>query len=154
MTSSSSSIFWLIIVNRNCLQECYCDLISGKLDFKLIYITILLYYTMHVACCFVQKYYFNLNYRNAWGNHLRSLKGKFSWIFRYLSCSHQSFPLNLFMVYMATNLTLLMITLITKKVSIDGLWGATNLVWRLFVDENFVNDEQNLWMEKWLYPVF
>ena len=49
MTSSSSSIFWLIIVNRNCLQEFCCDLISGKLVFKLIYITILLYYTIHVS---------------------------------------------------------------------------------------------------------
>ena len=58
------------------------------------------------------------------------------------------------MVYMAMNLLLLMIILITKKVSIDGLWGATNLVLRLFVDKNFVNDEQNLCMEKWLYPVF
>ena len=43
MTSSSSSIFRLIVVNRNCLQEFCCDLISGKLVFKLIYITILLY---------------------------------------------------------------------------------------------------------------
>ena len=51
------------------------------------------------------------------------------------------------MVYMAMNLSLLMITLMTKKVSIDGLWGATNLVLRLFVDENFVNDEQNVCME-------
>ena len=29
------------------------------------------------TCCFVQKDYFNLNYRNAWRSHLRSLKGKF-----------------------------------------------------------------------------
>ena len=57
-------------------------------------------------------------------------------------------PQILFMVYMAMNLSLLMITLITKKVSIGGLWEATNHVWRLLVDENFVNDEQNLCMEK------
>ena len=56
------------------------------------------------------------------------------------------------MVYMAMNLSLLTITLITKKVSIDALRGATNLVWRLFVDENFVNDEQNLCMEKMALP--
>ena len=31
------------------------------------------------TCCFVQKDYFNLNYRNAWGNYQRSLKGTF-WI--------------------------------------------------------------------------
>ena len=49
MTSSSSSIFWLIIFNRNCLQEFCCDLISGKLVSKLVYITILLYYTIHVV---------------------------------------------------------------------------------------------------------
>ena len=28
------------------------------------------------VCCFVQKDHFNLNYRNAWRNHLRGLKGK------------------------------------------------------------------------------
>ena len=39
--SSSSRSFWLIIVNRNCPQEFCCDLISGKLVFKLIYITVL-----------------------------------------------------------------------------------------------------------------
>ena len=32
---------------------------------------------MIYICCFVQKDYINLNYRNACGNHLRSLKGKF-----------------------------------------------------------------------------
>ena len=35
-----------------------CDLISAKLVFKLIYITIIF-----TVCCFVQKDYFNLNYR-------------------------------------------------------------------------------------------
>ena len=49
MTLSSSSIFKLIVVNRSCLQELCCDLISGKLVFKLIYITILLYDTIHVV---------------------------------------------------------------------------------------------------------
>ena len=49
MTSSGSSIFWLIVVNRNCLQEFCCDLISGKLVFKLIYVTILLYYMIRVV---------------------------------------------------------------------------------------------------------
>ena len=39
----------MIIVNRNCLQGFCCDLISGKLVFKLIYITILLCYTIHVV---------------------------------------------------------------------------------------------------------
>ena len=29
MTSSSSSIFWLIVVNRNCLQEFCCHLITS-----------------------------------------------------------------------------------------------------------------------------
>ena len=51
-------------------------------------------------------------------------------------------------------LSWLMITLITKKVSIDAFRGTTNLVWTLFVDENFVNDEQNVCMETWLFPVF
>ena len=48
-TSSSLSIFRLIVVNRNCLQEFCCDLISGRLVFKLIYITVLLYDTIHVV---------------------------------------------------------------------------------------------------------
>ena len=33
-------------------------------------------------------------------------------------------PQIFFMVHMVMNLSLLMITLITKKVSIDGLWGG------------------------------
>ena len=49
MTLSSSSIFRLIVVNRNGLQEFCCDLISGKLVFRLIYSTILLYDTIHVV---------------------------------------------------------------------------------------------------------
>ena len=56
------------------------------------------------------------------------------------------------MVYMAVNLSLLMITLITNKVSIDGL--GQQILSEDFVDENIVNDEQNLCKEKWLYPVF
>ena len=59
-----------------------------------------------------------------------------------------------FMVYMTINLSLLMITLITKKVSIDGLGQQILSEDKIFMDENFVNDEQNLCMEKWLYPVF
>ena len=38
---------------------------------------------------------------------------------------------------------------------VDWLFlGATNLVWKLFVDENFVNHEQNVCMGTWIYPVF
>ena len=51
----------------NCQQEFCCDLIgdliSGKLVFKLIYITILLYYMIHVVS--FRKTIFDLNYRNA-----------------------------------------------------------------------------------------
>ena len=45
-----------------------------------------------------------------------------------------------------------MITLITKKVSIDGFWGATDVVWTLFVDETFINDEQNVCLENMALP--
>ena len=41
-----------------------------------------------------------------------------------------------------------MITLITKKVSIDGLGQQILSEDKIFMDENFVNDEQNLCMEK------
>ena len=73
MTSSSSSIFWLNRnFNRNCLQEFCCDLISGKLVFKVIYITILLYYTIHVV-----SFRKNITIGTHEEIHLRSLKGKF-----------------------------------------------------------------------------
>ena len=48
MTSSSSSIFYLIVVNRNFLQEFCCVLISGNWFRTYIYITILLYDMIHV----------------------------------------------------------------------------------------------------------
>ena len=58
------------------------------------------------------------------------------------------------MIYMAMNLSLLMITLITKTVSIDGIYEGQQILSEDFVDETFVKDEQNLCMEKWLYAIF
>ena len=45
-------------------------------------------------------------------------------------------------------------SIISKQVWTDRFWGATNFVWTLFVDENFVSKEQNVWVETSLYIVF
>ena len=87
MTSSSSSIFWLIVVNRNCLQEFCSDLISGKPVFKLIYITILLYVFSFRKTILISTIWKQdgsdrqVLYNKYWRKYL------VSWIFRYLSCS-------------------------------------------------------------------